>query len=367
MHFFELALFACIAIQVLYLMIYLVAFLHGKVSQTGKPVSVSVIVCAHDEEQNLKELIPLLLQQEHADFEIIVVEDRSNDESFDYLYALAKQNTRLRMVPVKSKPDHINGKKFALTLGIKAAKYDWVLLTDADCRPASNQWINEMCAQFSDDKAIVLGYSPYEKTKGFLNSFIRFEALLTGIQCIGLALLGKPYMGVGRNLAYRKKLFLDNKGFNSHLSVMGGDDDLFINEVGTKENTTFVLGHASLVYSKAKTTWEEFYIQKIRHLSVGKHYRLSNKIYLGLFNASWIGTWLLIIPALIYSTLIYVPIVAFVLRMVLLITLVHVASRKLGDGFSAWKAMFLDFNFAIYYLVTGLVALQTNKVRWKKT
>lgn len=367
MHFFEITLLVLIAIQLGYLIPYLIAF-QRKAAPLGKSSDpVSVVVCAHDEEQNLRELIPLILEQEYHSFEVIVVEDRSNDDSFDYLYDMASKNPKLRLIPLKSKPEHVNGKKFALTLGIKAAKNEWVLLTDADCRPNSNKWIQEMSGQFSDNKAIVLGYSPYEKSQGLLNSLIRFECLFTAIQYIGMAIARNPYMGVGRNLAYRKSLFLKNKGFNNHLSITGGDDDLFINEVATKDNTTVCINDASIVYSKPKTTWEDFYIQKIRHLSVGKHYKSGDRIKLGLFSLSYIGAWLVLVPAIAYSCIIYIPIGAFALRIVMFTSLVHRSSRKLGDAFETWKVPFLDFIFVIYYLVIGLVALHTNKIRWKKT
>lgn len=369
MHFFELFFLVFSGIQVVYLVIYLKAFNKMKIdrNELPVPVPVSVIICAHDEEQNLRELIPELLQQDYADFEVIVVEDRSNDGSFDYLHEMASQNHQLRVIPIKHRPDHINGKKFALTLGIKAAKHEWVLLTDADCRPRSNKWIGEMSSQFSNGTDIVLGYSPYLKSPGFLNSFIRYEGLTTATQYAAMAMLGKPYMGVGRNLAYRKNIFLDNKGFNSHLSVTGGDDDLFINEVCNGSNTKLFAGEDSIVYSKPKTTWSEYYFQKVRHLSVGKHYKTADKIRLGIFNITLIGFWLLLIPALLNSSLIYIPIAVILLRLTLLVVLVYTASRKLGDAFEAWKAPFLDFIFSIYYLVIGLVALLTNKVRWKKT
>ncbi len=359
--------FGLVGIQLAYITALLIAFLKRKAWATVDPIPVSVIVCAHDEEQNLRELIPLLLQQDHHDFEVICVEDRSNDESFEFLYEVAKQNKKLKLVPVKSKPEHVNGKKFALTLGIKAAKHDWVLLTDADCRPNSNRWISEMSSQFTDDTQIVLGYSPYQSTEGFLNSFIRFEGLLTAIQYIGMAILGRPYMGVGRNLAYRKKLFLDHKGFSTHLAVTGGDDDLLVNQLSNRKNTAIKIGPESKVYSKPKTSWGEFYIQKIRHLSVGRYYRLTDKLILGLFHCSWIGTWLLFIPALIFSEAVYLVIAAFALRIILVAVLAHISSRKLGDKFRTWYVPFLDFIFTIYYLVTGLVSLHTNNVRWKKT
>lgn len=356
-----------LVVQVGYLTFYLIAFSKkGKVGE-AKPQPVSVIVSAHDEEDNLRELIPMLLQQDYPEFEVIVVDDRSNDDSFSILRHFAQDNKNFKHLEVKQKPDHVNGKKFALTLAIKAASHEWILLTDADCRPVSNHWIKSMSTCFSDGISIVTGYSPYEKGPGLLNAFIRYEALLTAIQYLGQALMGKPYMGVGRNLAYRKSLFLKNKGFSTHLDVTGGDDDLFVNKVANRHNLMPCLLKDSLVYSKPKIKWGDFYHQKIRHLSVGKRYRTVDKLRLGAFNMSLILTWLLFIPALLVPEFMALVLTAFIARIIILFFLSRTVSRKLGDGFEAWKVPFLDFIFTIYYLVTGLVALQTNKIRWKKT
>ncbi|NOT75874.1 MAG: glycosyltransferase [Cyclobacteriaceae bacterium] len=254
------------------------------------------MVCAHDEEENIRQLVPLLLRQDYPNFEVIIVEDRSNDGTYDYLLEATKENSKLKMVRVRHLPEHINGKKFALTLGIKAATNDWVLLTDADCRPTSDLWIQSMASNFQQGKEIVIGYSPYSKEDSYLNSFIRFESLVTAIQFIGWALLGKPYMGVGRNLAYRKDLFLTNKGFNKHLPVTGGDDDLFVNEHATKLNTVVSIGKDSLIPSEPKKTWKAFFYQKLRHLSVGKRYKFSDKILLGIFSLSWVLSWVVVLP-----------------------------------------------------------------------
>lgn len=325
---------------------------------------VSVIVCAHDEEENLRELLPLLLAQDHHQFEVIVVEDRCNDNTFDYLREVAANDSRLKMVRIESKPEHVSGKKFALTLGIKAATYNWVLLTDADCRPKGRKWINRMMSKAGDHTHIVLGYSPYEKMPGLLNAFIRFEGLLTAIQYLGMGLLGKPYMGVGRNLAYQKKVFFDNKGFNTHRGITGGDDDLLVNALARSNNTAAIIDPEAIVYSKPKKSWSSFYYQKLRHLSVGKYYKPSDKFILGLFNLSLIGSWLLAVPA-IYPANVF-PLGLFLLRMALLVVLLHTASRKLGDSMALWKVPLLDFIFVIYYLVTGLSALSVKTIRWKK-
>lgn len=367
MHILTIILITFVTIQVVYFAAYLVAFSSATSALTDSEEPVTIVICAHDEEQNLRQLIPILLDQKYSNFEIVIVEDRSNDESFDFLHEASKQNDKLRVVQVKNKPDHVSGKKFALTLGVKAAKHEWILLTDADCRPGNSNWVKEMSAQFSKDKAIVIGFSPYQKEAGLLNSFIQYETLFTAIHYMGMALLGKPYMGVGRNLAYRKSLFLDNKGFNKHLSITGGDDDLFVNSVSHKNNTAVVMGEASLVYSKPKTNWTDYYFQKLRHLSVGKKYKWSAKLRSILFHVSLIGSWLLVIPATVFSPWFYLPISIFSFRLILLTLLTHKASRKLGDPFVAWKATFLDFIFVIYYLVVGLKALHTNKVKWKRT
>jgi glycosyltransferase involved in cell wall biosynthesis len=365
---FELSLLALVSvivlgIQLLYLLLLLIVFVKKEKPTERMLQAVSVIVCAHDEEPNLRELIPLLLAQDHPDFEVIIVEDRSNDGTFDYLLTATKADPRLKMVRVERKPEHINGKKFGLTLGIKAARHEWLLFTDADCRPASKQWLRRMVS-VDDDVKIVLGVSPYRATTGLLNSFIRFEALLTAIQYIGFALLGKPYMGVGRNLAYRKSLFLENKGFNNYLSVMGGDDDLFVNRHATRKNTRVRIGPDVMVESAAKKSWGEFMNQKLRHLAVGQGYKFSDRVMLGLFMISWVAMWLLM-PLIWMAELNWIVTVLFVVRWVLLITLCHQAAWRLGTRLEAWKIPILDFIFAFYYLVTGLRALVVKKIRWK--
>lgn len=330
---------------------------------TLKPISI--IVCAHDEEQNLRELVPALLKQYHPEFEVIVVNDRSNDGTFDWLLEETKKEPKLKMVNIDCTPAHVNGKKYAITLGIKAARYDWVLLTDADCRPNNEQWIRSVSERCHEDKDFVLGYSAYEKRPGFLNLFIRFETLFTAIQYMGYALAGNPYMGVGRNLAYRKSVFLENKGFSNFLSITGGDDDLFVNQHAITKNTTVVLGSDALVYSIPKTTWKEFYRQKVRHLSVGKKYRVKHQLLLALFFLTHMLTWFAGIPLLILSTgLIWVA-CALVFRILLFSITVHQAAERFGQKFEWGAVVLLDFLFVIYYLSTAPVAFLTKKIRWK--
>lgn len=354
-----------LGIQVFYLFLFIMGLNKKEKESIQPPHPVSVIVCAHDEEQNLRELIPQLLTQDHPEFEVIIVEDRCNDGTYDYLRGVTAENNKVKMVRVIHKPDHISGKKFGLTLGIKAAKYDWLLFTDADCRPAGNQWITRMTERYDNQTQIVLGLSPYSKRDGWLNAFIRFESLLTGIQFISLAYLGRPYMGVGRNLVYTKSLFIENKGFNSHLEIMGGDDDLFVNKHSTKSNTRVSVGSEAITISKPKLNWGDFLYQKLRHLSVGKRYRLFDKIILSIFSLTWLLTWFFVVPTIFFTGSLYTIVSIFFLRWILLIVLFHKGSHRLGSSFESWKVPFLDFIFAFYYLVTGLRALVVKRIRWK--
>lgn len=358
-----------VVIQLIYWILFLVAF--GKKRPVSEPAGegVSIVVCAHDEEENLRQLIPLLLQQNYPSFEVIVVNDRSNDETYDYLLEATKVHPKLKMVNVKDTPAHVNGKKYALTLGIRAAANDWVLLTDADCRPRSEEWIHSMSRNFDPKAQFVLGFSPYNTSPGFLNHFIRFESLITALQYFTFAIFKNPYMGVGRNLAYRKSLFLEKKGFNNLLHVTGGDDDLFVNAHANGSNTRVEFGATSLVTSIPENTVRDFFNQKIRHLSVGKRYRFGHKVLLAAFNLSWLLTWItgvwLIVLGFNDYRLAIAGVSAIFLRWILQIFSVRaiVKTSKLPFAFAIIPV--LDFVYPIYYISTGLVALFTKKVRWK--
>lgn len=366
MQLLNVVFFVAVSLQAVYLFLFLLAFLRKKTSKSPAVIPVSVIVCAHDEEYNLKELIPQLLAQQYSQFEVIIVNDRSNDGTYDFLRDEIKKDSRLRTVNVDRTPPHVNGKKYGITLGIKAAAYEWILLTDADCRPCTPHWISSMSGEFSNYTAqFVIGFSPYIKKPGFLNLFIRFESLITAMQYFAFALLKNPYMGVGRNLAYRKSLFLEKKGFNNYLNVTGGDDDIFVNQHADSKNTNVIFQPDAQVFSVPKTTWESFFHQKVRHLAVGKRYRFKHRFLLGVFAVSWVITWFTGVALLIIDVANYPVIAALILRIILLLLTVRVMVRQTALAFELWTVPFLDFLYSIYYISTGLVASLTKKIRWR--
>ncbi|MEY3085604.1 MAG: hypothetical protein RL037_1784, partial [Bacteroidota bacterium] len=252
---------------------------------------VSIIIAARNESDNLYENLPQILSQDYPEFEVIVVNNQSIDDSGWLLTAFSRQFPNLRVVELGRHRHLRPGKKLPITLAIKAAKYEHFLLTDADCRPASNQWIKEMAAHFSSSVDIVIGYGPYAKSKGFLNRLIRFDTAWIGVSYFSMAMAKLPYMGVGRNLAYTKSVFNSVNGFKSHYGLPSGDDDLFIQEAAKKSNYTVNLDAASYCYSAAAPTWNRWIRQKSRHYSTSGRYKLIKKCLLGIYPLSLILMW----------------------------------------------------------------------------
>ena len=362
----EFAFVFAITLQLVYWLVWLIGVV--KIKETpyiSEGTGVSVIIAVNNELQNLKQLLPLIFAQTYDLFEVIIVDDRSSDESYEYLQDLSKNNSRLKVLTVNDLPDHLNSKKYALTLGIKSATYDQILFTDADCRPSSPNWIGSFAKAWNEKTSFVLGFSPYESKSGLLNYFIRFETLLTGIQYFASAVMGKPYMGVGRNLSYSKKLFLSNKGFHGFQNVMGGDDDIYVNKYASSHNATVALSGNSITTSIPKTNLSDYIIQKTRHLSAGKHYSFKSKIMLFFFTFTWMLTWALL-PFIFISTKFHILLgVLILLRYIIMGIVFYVFSKKATVKFNLLGLILLDFMFALYYFVIGIKTLLTKQVKWK--
>lgn len=358
---------------VVLLQLYFYFFRFGRVVAYKKPqvsarpqVPVTVIISAHNESQNLRRLLPRLLEQDYPTFEVLIVDDRSTDYSHTWLEEETKKDPRVRSLHIEHTPRHFTPKKWALTMGVKHATHDVVVLTDADCQPNSPFWLSHMAAQFEQKEVqINLGFSQYRKLSGLLNNFIRFETLYTGMLYLGAALAGLPYMGVGRNLAYRKSFFLERKGFLKHKEVLSGDDDLFVNDNAEAKNTVITVGAENLVWSNPKTTWSSWFHQKVRHWSVGKLYRPGSRTGLALFMLSQWLFWITFVLLLCLWIEPYLVLGVFLFRMVLLYYLLIQGSKKLGDPIRCWYLLLLDFFLMFYQLSVGAVALFTKQTKWK--
>ncbi|NNE54749.1 MAG: glycosyltransferase [Flavobacteriales bacterium] len=326
---------------------------------------VSVIICARNEERNLRELIPLLMEQNYPQFEIIVVNDASWDGTKETLDAFSVSYSNFHTIHLDEEKQRMTGKKFALTLGLKAAKNEFVLMTDADCRHSSRNWITSMMAEFSVGRSIVLGYSPYRKSKGLLNALIRFDAFQIGVMYLSMAKAGRPYMGVGRNLSYRKKLFFDHGGFRSHYHLASGDDDLFINQVANKHNTATCIHPDALAHSEAKSSWKDWWYQKKRHFTTAPHYNFGHKLILGLFPLSWMVMAATAITLLAINKAWMLVTAILIVRYLVQITIFKGSSKLMGNADVAWLSPFLELGMMIANPLIYLSNVFNKPKTWK--
>lgn len=328
---------------------------------------VSVIICARNEEKALEENLPSILTQDYPDYEVIVVNDCSEDESEFVLERFQKKYKHLRITTIKPDDKFYHTKKLALTIGIKAAKNELLLLTDADCIAESNKWIEKMQRNFTDKTEITLGYGGYKREKKLINNLIRFDTLFIAIQYLTFALARKPYMGVGRNLAYRKTLFFKNKGFASHNHIVSGDDDLFINQVANKKNTKIEISKESITRSDAESSFTAWFKQKKRHTSTGKFYRFGTKWRLFCENASRVSYYILFILSLIWFKELYIYILgAFAFRMFLQLTIYKVAMNRLNEKYLLLPSLLYDFimpYLSFSFILANYFTTKRNK--WK--
>jgi biofilm PGA synthesis N-glycosyltransferase PgaC len=333
--------------------------------QSKKILPISVIIAARNEADNLQEFLESILTQEYPEYEVVVVNDCSYDNSSDVLKGYQARFPHLKVVELEEDDKYKHGKKFALTLGYKAAKYEHLLLTDADCKAVSKNWIKLMQTGFSEGKEIVIGHSPYIKSKGVLNAFSRFETFYTAFQYISFSLRNNTYMGVGRNLAYTKTLFFKNKGFASHMHILSGDDDLFVNANATKTNVSVCLHPDSFIYTPAKNNWSAYFFQKLRHLKVGSVYKKHHKFDLSTIAASALFFWLTLI-------------VAFAVQLPLVYSLSFLGAKLLLSGLFYYPAMkklgikdlfpFYLILELLYFLIIpfwALVSLFIKPKKWK--
>ncbi|ARS34067.1 hypothetical protein CA264_00660 [Pontibacter actiniarum] len=355
----------CVLVQLYFSFFRFLPFTKHTDPEPAAQLPVSVIVAAHDELDNLMELLPALLDQEYPEFEVLLVNDRSEDDTEFYTYELERQYPNFRVVTVKKTPEYLNPKKYALALGIRAAKYEHLLFTDADCRPCSPTWVARMQAGYARGAEVVLGYSPYAHLKGFLNHLIRYETFLTGIQYLSQANAGNAYMGVGRNLSYTKGCFFKNKGFASHIKLMGGDDDLFVRDAANNSKVSIVIDKEAQTISIPKRTFREWIVQKRRHLSVGGRYRAADKRRIGAFIVSNILFYILLVILLVLNSHLAILGALAGVRYLTVFPVYLAAARRLNDRISLLLMPVLDLVYFVNYLFLGISVLLYKQFRWK--
>ncbi len=295
-----------LAIQIVYYLIIYRKLLFKKNAATENPKNlppVSVIICAKNEAYNLQQYLPLVLKQDYPNYEVIVINDCSEDDSLDILEDFSKEYPHLYFSNLKKDPIYTHGKKVPIMLGIKAAKNEHLVFIDADCYPTSDKWLQLMAHNFDNEKKIVLGISIYEKSKGLLGNVISYESMQTAISYISSAMRSAAYMGVGRNMAYTKNLFYENNGFSGHTHILSGYDNLFVNKAATKNNVAVEISAEAIVKTFPKATWSTYFKQKYRKFATYKLYKKRDKtrfVFESLLGFMFSLTFILLLSLAIY-------------------------------------------------------------------
>jgi glycosyltransferase involved in cell wall biosynthesis len=340
------------------------AFYEEKPKASSQTHPVSVIICARDEAANLAKNLPgALVQQYHTTHEVIVVDDNSYDDSKYLLEEFQKEFKQLHVVLLTQEAKFIPGKKFPLSVGIKTAKYETLLLTDADCVPASEFWMDKMQQVYDNDTEIVLGYGAYHKKSGLLNKIIRWETFHTALQYFSYALAKTPYMGVGRNLSYKKELFFRHKGFTAHNHIASGDDDLFIKTAATKTNTKISINPDTFTLSEPAKTWGQWRRQKSRHYTTAKFYKPVHKFLLGLYSL----TQFLFYPMLAACIIFYgwqLSLIVFGVRFIMQAVVYYFGMKKLNEKDLFPLFLFFDIWMFFYYLMFSIALIRKPKRGW---
>ncbi len=326
---------------------------------------VSVIICARNQAHHLVKNLPEILEQDYPDFEVVVVNDCSSDDTEDVLRDFGLQYPQLKVVVVPQHDRFRRNKKFALTMGIKAAQHEHLLFTDADCRPASKKWIKEMQSGFNEPTELVLGYSVYPKQAGLLNVLLRYETFVSALNYLSFALKGKAYMGVGHNMSYLKSVFFKGKGFAEHMHIPFGDDQLFVKQHANKSNTRIEIRPTAQVMAPLYTGFGSFFKQQIRQMQVANAYKPAAQFKLSLQAASAILFYGLLITLLILGFDWRIILAFYLLRLVVQFAINFKIFKRLSLKELKWWFPILDLIHYIYILVLGIAFLFNTKTQWK--
>lgn len=355
-----------IAIQLFYYLYFFqrLAFFHSPEKETSIEHAVSVVICARDEAHNLVKTLPgVLVQQYKTTHEVVLVNDNSTDDTKYLVDEFKKMFKNINYIELTQEAKMISGKKFPLSMGIKSAKHEILLLTDADCVPASEYWIQRMQECYTEGTEIVLGYGAYHKKTGLLNKLIRFETFHTAMQYLSYALAGIPYMGVGRNLSYKKDVFLRNKGFSSINQIPSGDDDLFVNQVARPDNTTICIDAEAHTLSEPKTSWSDWMTQKYRHYTTSNYYKGHHKFLLGLYSFSLFWLYPLLAVSIIFYNW-WMALAVFGIRFLIQAVVLFKSMKKLNEK-DLWPwFLFFDIWMFFYFIFTVPAIWKAPRKNW---
>lgn len=325
----------------------------------------SIIVAARNEAANLQKLLPILLEQRYeAGYEVIIVLDRCSDASEEILDTYSRIHDHLRKIVIYELPANWTGKKWAIQQGVQQAQYEHLVFTDADCLP-TRHWLSSYSKHFQAETELVLGLGPYQREVGLLNLFIQFETAYTAFQYIGLAQLGLPYMGVGRNMGYTKAFFQRAGGLDAIATRLSGDDDLLVNAHADPTTTSLMILPESRTISVPSSSWKSWFRQKLRHNSAAPAYSWKSKLALFLFHGTHTGFFITILASSFFCLTKWPFFTLYLLRLGISWIIFFLVNRRMKLGCIWWVYPVLDFMYFIYNLIVvpfGIIV----KPQWKK-
>lgn len=317
--------------------------------QEGEAPGITVIITSHNESEYLQENLETVLQQDYPNFEVIVVNCGSTDETDMVIKRFQQTYSNLYQTFIPANAEDVNLKKLAITIGIKAAKNDILLFTEPYCHPKSARWISSYAHKFAEGNSIVLGYCKIAiPNRLFMRQFILFDNMLHSLKYLSFAIMGKPFMGIGRNMAYRKELFYANKGFSDILNIDGGEDDLFINRIATKQHTSVLLSADSMTETTIVDKLSVWKRLKAKYMQTKKYYHGSANFFLGIETWSKYLFYLASIILLVWTILTSQYIIAgalvtlFILRYIIALVQLNRASNLLGSCKLHINLLFLE-------------------------
>jgi cellulose synthase/poly-beta-1,6-N-acetylglucosamine synthase-like glycosyltransferase len=321
---------------------------------------ISVIIAAKNEEKNIKKLIDSLFSLNYPkdNFEVIIVDDNSTDNTLSELKRYTENNNHCKSVELK--PTGLKGKRDALSFGIQHSKHPCVLITDADCQPQSN-WLNEYSNRFQSGYDMLLGIAPFYQNKSIVNQISCFENLRSSLLGFSLAILGMPYTTSARNFGFSKNAFDKIGGYSKTKDTLSGDDDLLLREA-IKNNLKIgvVTEPGSYVFSESKKTFSEYFRQKARHTQTSFHYLLNHKLVLGVWHL--LNLSLLFSPVLMFIN----PMFGILLPSKLLIDSILVKStqKKFSYNFSVMQIVYLQIIYE-FFLIVHFFNSKFSRIKWK--
>lgn len=351
-------------IQIIYYFLFSSILLKKKSTESHPEKPISVIIFVKNNAKNLSQFLPSILTQKYSNFEVVLIDNNSTDKTHKVIQSFAKNHPIIRIVNVENNEAFWGSKKYALTLGIKASKYDHLLFTEATCNPISENWISEMSHQFSPNKSIILGYSSFKSENSVSNFIIRFYHFILSIQYLNFTKLGMPFMADSRNFAYKKDTFFKAKGFINHMKHEFGEDDLFMQDAANKTNTTFTISKDSFIESNTPKSFLSWFFDQRKKVFLKKKYKNKHRFFLGLFTISKMSFYLFAIIILFYFP--YKIILPFIISYFLIqYIIIGLSLKKLNEKKLIYFVPFLDCSFLLIQISIFMANLISKPFHWK--